>query len=79
MAIKNKENNMPFQASIQPVQRKRNGCLTAFLIFTMIINLLVSLYYFTLGSTLPNIPGWAIPLLSLVGLANFAFGYGMWK
>ena len=67
----------------QPMQPKRGGCLTAFLIVMLIANPLVAIYYFVAGSTvsqsLPNLPEWTVPALGIIGIANFAFAVAIWK
>lgn len=67
----------------QLVQRRRGGCLTAFLILMLIANPLTALYYLVAGSTiheyLPNLPLWTIPCLGLAALANFAFAIALWR
>jgi hypothetical protein len=69
--------------SIQTVQPKRGGCLTAFLILMFITNPLVAIYYFVTGSSvrqaLPNMPAWIIPALGIIGIANFIFAIAVWK
>jgi mannose/fructose/N-acetylgalactosamine-specific phosphotransferase system component IIC len=69
--------------SAQSRQLKRGGCLTAFLIFMLIVNPLVAIYYFVAGSSvaqaLPHMPTWVIPVLGLGCLANFVFAIGIWK
>ena len=63
-------------------ERKRGGCLTITLGLMLVANPLTSLYYLLAGSTvrqaMPNIPGWALPTLGLLSLANFAFVLGTW-
>jgi hypothetical protein len=67
----------------QSVQPKRGGCLTAFLIFMLITNPLVAIFYFISGSSvrqsLPNMPAWTIPMLGIIGIANFVFAIAIWK
>ncbi|RPI94448.1 MAG: hypothetical protein EHM40_06515 [Chloroflexi bacterium] len=69
--------------TVQPAERKRGGCLTAFLIAMLIINPLVGLYYLFAGSTLretlPSLPEWRISVLTILALANFAFAIGIWN
>jgi hypothetical protein len=65
--------------------RKRGGCLTAFLILMLIVNPLTAIYYLIAGSkireSLPSMPAWAIPVLIICGIANFAFALAIlnWK
>jgi hypothetical protein len=66
-----------------PPGRKRGGCLTAFLIIMMIVNPLVAIAYFALGSTmrqnLPGAPTWAIPVLGIFCIVNFASAMAVWR
>ncbi len=65
------------------MERKRGGCLTAFLILMMIANPLTALSYLFAGSTisesLPDLPAWVIPVLGLLALANFVFAIAIWN
>jgi hypothetical protein len=69
--------------SAQTVPLKRGGCLTAFLIFMLITNPLVAIYYFVSGSSvtqaLPAMPAWIIPILGVGSIANFIFALAIWK
>ena len=64
-------------------ERKRGGCLTAWLILMLIANPLVAVYYLAAGHTvkqaLPNLPEYAIPLLIFLGIANFVFALAIWS
>jgi hypothetical protein len=75
-----KKNKM---TTVESTERKRGGCLTAFLILMLIGNPLAGLYYLLAGSTvrqsLPTLPEWAIPVLGLLALANFVFAIAIWK
>ena len=58
-------------------QKKRHGCLTAWLVLMLISNSAVVLIY-VLGSAVvrqyyPNAPGWAFPALTLGGVLNIVF------
>lgn len=64
--------------------KQRHGCLTAYLIFMIFINTLMSLAYFLTGGAIAeaaDVPGWSIPVLGLFGLINVACAVGlfMWK
>ena len=69
--------------TLESTERRRGGCLTAFLILMLIANTLTGLYYLLAGSTvrqsLPTVPAWAIPVLGLFALANFVFAIATWK
>lgn len=64
-------------------ERKKGGCLTAFLIFMLIANALGALGYFIGGGAIrqltPNIPGWAIITSGTLSLLNIIFALGIWK
>jgi hypothetical protein len=65
--------------------KHRHGCLTAFLVFGIIANTLVVLFYSLASATVraasPNLPGWALPVLSAIGVCNIAFFVAifLWK
>ncbi len=57
--------------------KNRHGCLTTFLVVGIIANTFTVLFY-TLGSAMvraasPNLPGWAPPVLAVMGICNIAF------
>jgi len=64
-------------------EKKRGGCITAFLIFMFIINPLLSIYYLAAGEAvkqaLPNIPDWAMPVLAIFGLVNLGLAIAVWN
>ncbi len=64
-------------------QRKRGGCLTAFLVIMLIANPLTAISYLLNGEafsrSLPDMPGWAIPALGVIALANFVCAIGLWQ
>jgi hypothetical protein len=68
---------------METTKPERGGCLTAFLIFMLILNPLTALYYLFSGSTLrqalPTLPAWAIPTLAILAIANFVFALAIWK
>ena len=70
----------PFDIQTNP---KRHGCLSAFLIFAMIVNPIAAVSNFFFGSTivntLPNASIWAVYFLALSGAANFVFLLAIWK
>jgi hypothetical protein len=69
--------------AIEPQERKRGGCLTAFLILMLIANPLAGLLYLLAGSTLahflPNVPQWAILTFGVLAFANLIFALGIWS
>ncbi len=64
------------------VEKQRGGCLTAWIILAMIANPLVAIFYLFSGSqltkSLPGFPGWAIPVLVVIAIANTVFAVGIW-
>jgi hypothetical protein len=65
--------------------KSRHGCLTAWLVLMIIANSATALMYL-LGSgairqTLPNMPGWAFPVLIVMSLFNLvcAIALFQWK
>ncbi len=67
----------------QTTKKKRGGCITAFLIFMFIVNPLLSIYYLLAGDLVrqnfPDIPGWALPVLSVFGLINLGLAIAIWN
>lgn len=63
--------------------KKRHGCLTAFLIFMIIFNSGSALLNFMandfISSTNPNIPPWALPVLGIVGVFNLVCSIALLK
>lgn len=61
---------------------QRGGCLTVFLGFMVVANLLTAITYVTSGATLlemnPDMPSWAIPVLIMGSLANVVFAIAVW-
>jgi hypothetical protein len=65
--------------------KQRHGCLTAWLVLMIIANSGTALVYL-LGSAaikqnLPNAPGWAFPVLAVLGILNVACAVALlqWK
>ena len=67
------------------MQKRRHGCLTAWLIFMLIGNSLGLLLYLTSGAAiqqeLPGAPDWIIPVLTILVLLNIIFTIALflWK
>lgn len=63
-------------------ERKRGGCLTAFLVVMLIGNPLTAIYYLVAGGrvvdALPGMPAWIIPVFIVVSVANTVFAVGVW-
>ena len=55
-------------------RKNRHGCLTAWLVVMIIANSATALTYLlgsgAIGETLPNMPGWAFPVLIVMSLFN---------
>lgn len=69
---------------VTPVEKKRGGCLTAFLIFMLVVSPLYVLIALipTSGSTtdyLSNWPQWAIYGMGVIGLLSFVSAFAAWK
>jgi hypothetical protein len=66
-----------------PQERKRGGCFTLFIVLMLITNPLTGLLYVLAGSiilqALPNVPPWAILLLTALAFVNFVFALAIWK
>ena len=70
--------------TVESTETKRGGCLTAFLIFMLVVS---PLYVLTAlipmseqtRELLPNWPQWAVLTMGLLGLANFVFALAAWK
>ena len=60
----------PLQPAQIPSEKKRHGCLTAWLIMMMIMNPLVILIYLLGGSVYSYLPGWYIPVMILMAIVN---------
>lgn len=67
----------------RPKEKKRGGCITAFLIFMFVINPLLAIYYIFAGDTVrdvyPDMPIWAIPALIVFCLINLGLAIAIWK
>jgi hypothetical protein len=66
-------------------QKKRHGCLTAWLVFMIIVNSATSLFYLLSSASIklafPNAPSWAFPVIVIAGLVNLACAVALlrWK
>lgn len=62
--------------------KKRHGCLAAFLIVAILLNAITAFANLAAGDkiteTLPDAPGWGLPLLAVLGLVNIASLVGIW-
>jgi len=65
------------------VERKREGCLTIFLIMMLVVNLVTGFYFlvtsFVARQSLPAFPAWIIPVSGLLCMANVVFTLAIWK
>jgi hypothetical protein len=65
--------------------KKRHGCLTAWLVLTIVANSASALWYAlrseTIRRSLPNAPGWALPVLIIFALFNVVCAVALfqWK
>jgi hypothetical protein len=66
-------------------EKKRHGCLTAYLVLMIIANCATALFY-VIGSEavkrrLPNMPDWAFPVLIAIGIVNLVCAVALlrWK
>lgn len=63
--------------------KKRGGCLTAWLVFLILANLLIALLHLVSVAIarrpIPELPAWVMPLSVLAALANCVFAIGIWK
>jgi hypothetical protein len=65
--------------------KKRHGCLTAWLVLMIVANSASALFYVlrseTIRRSLPNAPGWTLPLLIVVSLFNLMCAVALlqWK
>lgn len=63
--------------------RRRGGCLTAFLVAMLVLNPLTSLYYIFAGEAhlraVPTFPAWAVPLFAVGGALNVLFAVAVWR
>jgi hypothetical protein len=64
-------------------QKNRHGCLTAFLIFIIIVNSLTALIYLIGGNAviqaLPNIPSWALIVMGILAVFNLVCAIALFK
>ena len=66
-----------------PNEKKRHGCLTAFLILMMVANSGSALLYLVsadeIQKNLPNMPDWSFPVLIIVCVFNIICGVALFK
>lgn len=62
--------------------KKRGGCLTAFVVLMLIANPITALVYVAgadmVKRGLPHAPDWAFPVLALLGVVNTVSAVGIW-
>jgi hypothetical protein len=65
------------------MEKRRHGCLTAYLIFMMVVGVLGAVVYFFAGSFVaqgnPEIPPYLRPLFGVVNLLITPAAYALWK
>jgi hypothetical protein len=63
--------------------KQRHGCLTTWLIFTIVVSLAIAVPYFFGSSMLteqyPKAPGWGFPALGVVGIVNLVGAIALFK
>ena len=65
--------------------KQRHGCLTVFLVVMIIANAVTALVYILAGTSLRqslgNLPGWALPVLTVLGIFNIVCAVALfqWK
>ena len=63
--------------------KKRHGCLTAWLILMLVANSATALMYLlgrdAIQRQLPNMPGWAFPVLIVMALFNLACAIALFR
>lgn len=68
---------------IETTSKQRHGCLTAYLIFMIIANSAAALSYVfnseAIRQALPDMPGWAIPVLTVGCLFNLACAVALFR
>ena len=68
---------------MQEIEKKRGGCLTAWLILMLIGNSLAVLLYlvlFAIGQSLLGIsPGWSTPIVAICSILNIIFAIAILK
>jgi hypothetical protein len=66
-----------------PKDKQRHGCLTAFLIFGIIMNVIASLMNLLGGAMIrqhfPDAPVWSLPVLGLAGIFNIVCLVALFK
>lgn len=66
-----------------PEPKQRHGCLTTYLVFMMVVNSATSILYLVgaegIKQSVPNIPDWAFPILSIVGIFNLACAIALFR
>lgn len=71
-------------SAVESTERKLGGCLTAFLIFMLVLSPLYAIVGLILPSAvtsqyLTKWPQWAIYVMGLLGLVNFVSAIAIWK
>jgi len=66
-----------------PDDKKRHGCLTAFLIFTLVANAAGALMFLLGGQMLkegsPEVSAWTFPVLGVLAALNLVFAIALFK
>lgn len=72
------------QTPLQPSsQKRRDGCLTAYLVFMIVANSATALLYLggseAIKRNSPNIPGWTFPVMVVMGSFNLVCAIALFK
>ncbi len=64
-------------------QKQRDGCLTAYLIFMIVVNSATALLHLVGSEAIKgeasNMPGWAFPVMGIVGIFNLVCAIALFK
>jgi hypothetical protein len=68
-------------------ERPRSGCLTVYLVLVIVFSLLSAVQYLAMGAVVRagleqmgmSVPGWYLPLMGVLSLAQIAFAIGIWQ
>jgi hypothetical protein len=63
--------------------KKRRGCLTAFLVFLIVANPLAGIFYIvgaaSVKQSIPSLPDWGPIILGILTFSDFVFALAMWQ
>ncbi len=65
------------------MEKQRHGCLTAWLVLIIVVNVIAALVYLVDGGAIvrdfPDFPLWALPVLILACVANIVFAVALFR